>query len=111
MGLTIEVRDEEETARGWSYALDVVNGEGGGAGGADGGGGVGGVGAQRVRVNLSFVDHDHLSGGAVPPHRVVLAVVRALAEARGVAGLPSMFDVSTARRMVPDLEERMRGRM
>jgi hypothetical protein len=89
----VTIGPETETDSGWRYAVSIDRPDG-----------------RRTShgVSLSWVDHDHLAGGAAPPSAVTRAVVEALAEVIGDRPLPERFDVSTVRRMVPDLPERMR---
>jgi hypothetical protein len=62
---TVEVRTEEETDHGWRYHVFVQP-----------------PGAPPVEhiVLLSWVDHEHWSGGRFPPSRVVERVVQLLIE-------------------------------
>ncbi|MEZ6318527.1 MAG: hypothetical protein R3B49_07215 [Phycisphaerales bacterium] len=89
----VDVGPETETPRGWSYDLRVVwmdDAE------------------TEHTVTLSWHDHDHWSGGANPPSRVVAAVVRVAGDALGREKLPARFDAATARRWVPTLDETLR---
>lgn len=89
----VSVQHELETGRGWAYRV-VVRGSG----------------VERSHeVSLSWVDHDHIGGGTASPASVVLAVVESLLEA-GVS-LPSVFDVSSARRWFAGLDEAVRSRL
>lgn len=90
---SVEVGAETESARGWSYRVRVVWMDD----------------AETAHtVALSWHDHDHWSGGAAPPERVVGAVVRAAGDALGRETLPASFDAARVRRLVPDLDERIR---
>lgn len=90
---SVELGPETEGPRGWSYEVRVVwmdDAE------------------TDHRVSLGWHDHDHWCGGANPPSRVIVAVVRAAAEALGREKLPARFDAATVRRWVPDLDEALR---
>lgn len=101
----VDVREERETPRGWSYRVLVRQG---------------GQSATEHRVSLSWVDHQHYCGGTQPPSVTVEQVVNALVEAierHALARtlppefgsvLPTRFDVSLARRMVPGLDATLR---
>ncbi len=86
----VVVITESETSSGWSYAARLDDG-------------------AEVRVSLSWVDHDHWSGGAKPPSETVRALLEALGSAR--VEIPSAFDAATARRWVSDLDARVRERL
>jgi hypothetical protein len=101
----VDVREERETPRGWSYRVLVRQG---------------GSSPTEHRVSLSWVDHQHYCGGTQPPSATVEQVVNALVEAIdrhalartlppefGTA-LPTRFDISLARRMVPGLDATLR---
>ncbi|HEX8876500.1 MAG TPA: hypothetical protein VF777_07110 [Phycisphaerales bacterium] len=101
----VDVREERETPRGWSYRVLVR---------------LGAQPATEHRISLSWVDHQHYCGGTQPPSTTVELVVAALLEAIdhhalartlprefGTA-LPSRFDISLARRMVPGLDATLR---
>jgi hypothetical protein len=92
----VEVRTEEETEHGWRYRVFV---ETPGAGAA----------VEHI-VLLSWVDHEHWSGGRFPPSKVVERVVQLLVEGDGTGAgvkLPACFDASTARRWLPGLDKAM----
>lgn len=83
------VLEEYETDRGWSFriALQREPDEP----------------STEHEMTLSWVDHDHWTGGAVPPSRLaerLLVIV-----ARRQADLPPRFDAARARRWVPDLDD------
>lgn len=90
----IRIGEETDTAVGWSYEVFVeafVNGE---------------ASESRHVVTLSWHDHDHWTGGANPPHTLIAGLVGLLID-EGV-DLPKKFDASTARRWLPNLDERLR---
>lgn len=79
---------EYESERGWRYDVTVtLNGD-----------------TSVHSVTLDWSDHDHWSGGATPPSEVVLAVVSVAVRELGPDRLPSAFDASTLRRLLPDLD-------
>lgn len=91
MGPTVEIIEEREGPRGWAYDACVRRA----------------AGEQRLELSLAFVDHDHWSGGRVPPSRVAQRVLELLVELDPGRVLPNRFDAATARRWVPALDDRM----
>jgi hypothetical protein len=90
----ITVQNETETTHGWSYRVRIER-----------------VDAQPTEhlVTLSWADHEHWTGGAAPPSRLVEAIARILVEHEGQGAvpprLPPKFDASTARRWRLELDE------
>lgn len=101
----IDVREERETPRGWSYRVLVRHAQ---------------QPSTEHRISLSWVDHQHYCGGTQPPSTTVEQVVAALLEAidhhafartlppQFGTALPTRFDISLARRMVPGLDATLR---
>ena len=97
----VEVRTEEETEHGWRYHVFVEL--------------PGAAAPIEHIVLLSWVDHEHWSGGRFPPSRVVQRLVELILEREnGTAGggaegrgLPPSFDAATARRWFPGLDKAM----
>lgn len=87
--LSIVVDDEYETDRGWSYVVTLSWKA---------------RGTTEHEITLSWVDHDQLSGGLMPPSRLVERVAEVAATAMGVDELPARFDVSSMRRAIPEFE-------
>ncbi|MCC6283746.1 MAG: hypothetical protein IT439_00380 [Phycisphaerales bacterium] len=85
----VQVNHERETPRGWEYDVTVTRAGGG---------------VSTHLVTLAWVDHDHWSGGCLPPSVVVERLVQRLA---GRPDLPARFDASQARRWDPDLDRVM----
>ncbi|MEX2218991.1 MAG: hypothetical protein WD749_09550 [Phycisphaerales bacterium] len=92
---SIEVRTEEETAHGWRYHVFID----------------GGRGPVEHIVLLSWVDHEHWSGGRHPPSRVVETIVRLLLEHGAERPIPPTFDAATVRRWLPGLDAAMAQRL
>lgn len=90
--VSVEVGEEGETDRGWSYRVRIQWASGD---------------PTDLQLALSWHDHDHWSGGAIPPSRVAEGVLRMAGEALGPAGLPPRCDAATLRRLVPGLSERL----
>ncbi|MFG0307219.1 MAG: hypothetical protein ACF8Q5_13500 [Phycisphaerales bacterium JB040] len=90
---SVEATEETEAARAWTYTLRVFW-EGGRL--------------TTHAATLRWADHDHWSGGAHPPSRVLECVARAAAETLGPDALPTRFDASSLRRRVKDLDARVR---
>jgi hypothetical protein len=91
----VDVQRERESPRGWWY--DVVLSRG--------------PGATEHAVSLSWADHDHWSGGSVPPSRVVEMVLGWLAEEHPEFAWPARFDVATVRRWFPEVDEMVGRRL
>lgn len=85
------VLEEHETHNGWSFrvALDTRGG------------------TSEHELSLSWVDHDHWTGGAVPPSALAERLLSVLA-AR-VPDLPARFDAARARRWVPEIDALLQG--
>lgn len=94
-GVTIDVQTEHETPRGWTYQVIVTRGDG----------------STEHAVSLSWADHDHWSGGAVAPCRVVESVLAWLVDEHPEFAWPARFDASTLRRRFPDVDETLGRRL
>ncbi|MCA9298914.1 MAG: hypothetical protein KDA28_07600, partial [Phycisphaerales bacterium] len=62
-------------------------------------------------VSLSWVDHDHWSGGVCPPSKVVETLLEVLLDDPPVGGIPRRFDASSIRRLMPAIDESVRARL
>ena len=89
---SVRIDAERETDRGWSYRASIQWAH---------------APPAEVELSLSWHDHDHWSGGAIPPSRVAEGVLRMAGEALGPSGLPARCDAATLRRLVPGLSERL----
>ncbi|MBL8876971.1 MAG: hypothetical protein JNM86_14340 [Phycisphaerae bacterium] len=99
------VMEERETPRGWSYRVVVGCGEDH---------------STEHEVTLSWVDHNYWCGGTQAPSVTAEQVLETLFEAvrNGVicdglrhsfgGRLPSQFDLSLARRIVPSLDAKLK---
>ncbi|MFI4896304.1 MAG: hypothetical protein ACIARR_00590 [Phycisphaerales bacterium JB059] len=87
---------ETETPSGWTYEATIVWPEG-----VEG----------EYRVTLSWADHDHISGGVNAPSQVVEALLAVLVRVLDAEEVPARLDLSTMRRVVEDLDERVRARL
>lgn len=90
----VEVKTEEEMPHGWRYHIFVDRGEGGGK-------------PVEHIVFLSWVDHEHWSGGRHAPSRVIEALTGLLLERESSHPLPPTFDAATARRWFPEIDREM----
>lgn len=90
----VTVGVEREIPRGWEYHVAVAL-----PGGAP----------RDHRVTLGFRDHDHWCGGAMPPSRVIQAVVEFLLARR--IPLPAAFDAAKARYWVPTFDDELRDHL
>lgn len=91
----IQIQSEADRPGGWSYLVRIQ----------------GGHQATDHEVGLAWVDHDHWSGGRLPPSTVVHELLSVLLDSCGHELLPRRFDASTARRWVPGLDAAMRLRL
>ena len=85
---------EHEIANGWLYTFSVGNGDD----------------RTHHELTLSWVDHEHLVGGAIAPERVAAAAF-ALAMGQFGESLPERVDVSSLRRKIESFDERVRSRI
>lgn len=89
---------ENDTAHGWSHQVEIQTQAGQ---------------ARTLTVQLSYQDYEYWSGGSRPPEQVTLALVECLLEpgpdSNVPSPLPDTFDASTARRWLPDLDNRLRA--
>lgn len=91
--IDITIDSEHDTDRGWGYCVTMSwksRGE------------------TSHEITLSWVDHDQLTGGSVPPSQLVEQVATIAARAIGIDELPSKFDVSSMRRAIPEFERLLR---
>ena len=92
--LSIVIDEERDTDRGWSYLITLSWKS---------------RGTTEHQVSLSWVDHDQLTGGSLPPSQLVERVITIAASAMGVDDLPTKFDVSSMRRAIPEFERLVRS--
>ncbi len=92
----VELGSETETDAGWSYEAAIFWPEG-----VEG----------THTVSLSWADHDHISGGGSPPSKVAQALLAVLVRELEAEEMPARLDLSTMRRIVGDLDERVRARL
>jgi len=92
----VDVGAETETPGGWSYEVRIVWPDGVRTG---------------HTITLSWADHDHICAGAVPPSRVVEIMVEVLRRELDAEHVPPRLDASIARRVIPDLDEKIRARL
>lgn len=87
------VLEEHETPHGWSFRLALDQGPD--------------HPTSEYEMTLSWVDHDHWTGGMVPPSRLAECLLVLLA-AR-VPALPTRFDAARARRWAPEIDDLLAG--
>lgn len=92
---TVDVRQERETLRGWTYEVVLTRGQG----------------TSIHQVSLSWADHDYWSGGSLPPSRVIEAVLAWLADEHPEFAWTERFDASTVRRRFPGVDETLGRRL
>lgn len=83
---------EHETGTGWLYTFTLNLGDE----------------PTHHELTLSWVDHEHLVGGAIAPERVAHAAI-ALAIEHLDPPLPQRFDVSSIRRRVDGFDTRLKN--
>lgn len=91
---TYQLDGEHETNNGWLYTFSV---------GPDGQ-------QQDHELTLSWVDHEHLVGGAIAPELVAFAAFGLALDHFG-AQLPARFDLSMIRRRIEHFDSRVRERI
>lgn len=91
----IRIEGEHETSNGWLYTFTVDWAD---------------AGATDHELTLSWVDHEHLVGGAVTPSVVARVSGTIAATHFGAGALPERFDVSSLRRMIPGFDNLLRDR-
>ncbi len=92
----MDVGAETETPGGWSYEVTIAWPDG--------------VETEHT-ISLSWADHDHICSGAAPPSRVVEIMVDVLTRELDAEHVPARLDASTLRRVISDLDERIRARL
>jgi hypothetical protein len=65
--------------------------------------------ASSHRVRLSWLDHEHWSGGRVPPSKVIEVVLECLLSHGMKAELPERFDAARARRWIPGIDRELQA--
>lgn len=124
---TVTVRTETETPHGWVFDVDVVPVAAGSpparrptdrgveSSGSDGEGDgserAGDAGCVTVSVSLSWVDYDHVCGGAAAPARVAQALVEELIERHQLHALGARFDAVRADRHSDGLLDAIKRRL
>lgn len=88
----VHLGEESETDRGWCYRTEILWTSGT---------------PTRHVLTLSWADHDHWTGGKIPPSALAEVVLGAAAEALGRDALPDHFDASTISRRIPGLADRL----
>jgi hypothetical protein len=86
------VLEERETAHGWAFRLRLERP---------------GVAPAEHEMTLSWVDHDHWTGGGTPPSRLAERLLGLLGDR--VDTLPARFDAARARRWVPEIDDLLIG--
>ena len=94
----VEIDTEQESGRGWEYHAKVSRGPGGAGQ------------TSEHTVKLAWVDHEHWSGGRVPPSKVIESLLEFLVEREEKHAIPAKFDASTVRRWFPDVDRELPGR-
>ncbi len=89
----IDVQTEQEDQRGWWYHVLVIESDGR---------------EHTHDVRLDWLDHEHWSGGRVAPSRVIEELFASLSLEPEL--IPGRFDASTARRWIPNLDDRLHAR-
>ena len=85
---------EHETPNGWLYTFTLEH---------DGA-------KSDHELTLSWVDHEHLVGGAIAPEHVAFAAFGLAVDELGTS-LPARFDLSMIRRRVEGFDDRVKARI
>lgn len=91
---TLTLDGEHETPKGWLYTFTLSRGDE----------------PTHHELTLSWVDHEHLVGGAIAPERVAYAAF-SLAVEHLETSLPQRVDVSILRRRIAGFEEALKQRI
>lgn len=96
---TIDVQTEQERPGGWTYRVVIHHDTGP---------------CSEHTVTLAWVDHDHWSGGRLPPSVMVQRVIEYLFDqgvfaGEGVSSMPAAFDAARARRWRPEIDQELRA--
>ena len=91
----VDIQTELESGRGWEYHAKVSRGAGNDT--------------EHI-VKLAWVDHEHWSGGRVPPSKVIESLLEFLVEREEKHAIPASFDASTVRRWHPEVDQELPGR-
>ena len=86
---TIKIDGEHGTQHGWLFTLCIEWGDG--------------VSSEH-EITMSWVDHEHLVGGAVPPSVIAERAAKLAAAHFGQIELPERFDVSSLRRRIDNFD-------
>lgn len=87
----IEVKTEEDGPRGWSFGVEVEDGDR----------------TRDYSVTLSWSDYDLWSHGQVAPERVVRAAFEFLLRREPAASILSRFDCAVIRRYFPEVDQEL----
>lgn len=85
---TARVLEEHETPNGWLFRVAIDRPD---------------APSTEHEMTLSWVDHDHWTGGVVPPSRLAERLLALLTPK--IPDLPPRFDAAKARRWLPDLDD------
>ena len=86
--VTINVKTETDTARGWVFCVDLEDGDE----------------THSFDVSLSWPDYDHWSHGRVAPERVVMAAFEFLLKREPISSIMPKFDCAVIRRYFNDVD-------
>ena len=93
-GIEIRIDGEHETGTGWLYTISIMWPD---------------AVVTDHEITLSWVDHEHLVGGAISPSRVIEVAARLAAVQMGRQTMPARCDVSSLRRLIDGFDERIRS--
>lgn len=97
-GSTVNVGNEQETASGWAYEVQICPGPDA---------------VSSHTVTLSWADHDLISKGLRPPSATVRAALLVLLDNPAFTPdtLPRRFDLATLRRQISGFDDAVRERL
>ena len=108
---SVTVREETETDRGWSFAVEIAPAATTGGGDTSESCSEPDGPVRTVTVALSWVDYDHLSGGSASPALVVRAIVEEALERGVLSEFGERFDAARADRRSAGLLDAARARL
>jgi hypothetical protein len=85
---------ERETPNGWLYSIRIEWSD---------------TSSSDHEITLSWVDHEHLVGGGVPPSTLINAVAQLAAEHFNHDKMPMRCDVSSLRRLITGFDAHVRA--
>jgi hypothetical protein len=90
----VRIDAERDTSNGWLYSICVQWAD---------------TNSSDHEITLSWVDHEHLVGGGVPPSNLIKCAAELAAKHFGPEKMPMRCDVSSLRRHIDDFDDLIRS--